>query len=144
MIRFPSPRRKAREGVAEIGTVERRVFVDLSADGGGEQSSACSSKNTRPRGDFLTYGLGHYETWSHWRRDKTVDPARRAIVQAYEYEDWPLGRIVFDRSRAMFVLHANRKLMTSAACAGPQEKLGSLYRIVGDQTAPVGLNRWQP
>src|SRR5216684_3858572 len=31
-IRFPGLRRKAREGVAEVGTVERRVFVDLSRE----------------------------------------------------------------------------------------------------------------
>jgi len=30
----------------------------------------------------------------HWRRDRTVDPALRALVLTYEYEDWPRGRIV--------------------------------------------------
>lgn len=29
LIRFPSFRRKARNGVAKVGTIERRVFVDL-------------------------------------------------------------------------------------------------------------------
>ncbi len=32
LIRLPSLRRKARENVAEVGTVERRVFVDLSRE----------------------------------------------------------------------------------------------------------------
>ena len=32
LIRFPSLRRKARDDVAEVGTVERRVFVDLSRE----------------------------------------------------------------------------------------------------------------
>jgi hypothetical protein len=41
---------------------------------------------------------GHCETWELWRRDRTVDPALRAIVRSYEYEDWPRGRIVFDRA----------------------------------------------
>jgi hypothetical protein len=31
-----------------------------------------------PYGECLTYGPGHYETWAHWRRDRTVDPALRA------------------------------------------------------------------
>jgi hypothetical protein len=63
-------------------------------------------------GDCLTYGPGHYETWVHWRRERTVDPALRAIVQAYEYEDWPRGRIGFDRVRDLFILYADRKLLT--------------------------------
>jgi hypothetical protein len=36
----------------------------------------------------------------------------RAIVQSYEYEVWPRGRIVFDRARDPFVLYADRKLLT--------------------------------
>ena len=32
LIHFPSFRRKARDGVAEIGTIERRVFVDLARE----------------------------------------------------------------------------------------------------------------
>src|ERR1700737_2173097 len=42
---------------------------------------------------------GHYKTWAQWRRDRILDPALRALVRAYEYEDWPRGRIVFDRAR---------------------------------------------
>jgi hypothetical protein len=34
-----------------------------------------------------------------------------------EYEDWPPGRIVFDWSRALFILYADRKLMTPATIA---------------------------
>jgi hypothetical protein len=64
------------------------------------------------QGDCLTYGPGHYEAWAHWRRDRPADPALRAIVRSYEYEDWPRGRIVFDRSRDLFILYADRKLMT--------------------------------
>jgi hypothetical protein len=68
-------------------------------------------------GDFLTYGPGHYETWTHWHRDKTIDPVFRAIVRSSEYEDWPRGRIVFDRSRDLFILYTDRKLMTPATIA---------------------------
>jgi hypothetical protein len=31
---------------------------------------------------------GHYETWAHWRRDRTIDPAMRAMLRSDEYEDW--------------------------------------------------------
>jgi hypothetical protein len=79
-------------------------------------AAGCPLDQAEPYGDCLTYGPGHYETWTHWRRDRT-DPALRAIVQAYEYEDWPRGRIVFDRSRDLFVLYADRKLLTQATIA---------------------------
>jgi hypothetical protein len=46
-----------------------------------------------------------------------VAPALRALVRAHEYEDWPRGRIVFDRSRDLFVLYADRKLLTPAMIA---------------------------
>jgi hypothetical protein len=59
-------------------------------------------------GDCLTYSPGHYKAWAQWRRDRTLDPALRALVRAYEYEDWPRGRIVFDRSRDLFILYADR------------------------------------
>jgi hypothetical protein len=51
-------------------------------------TAGCPLDQAEQYGDCLTYGPGHYETWDHWRRDGTVDPARRAIVRSYEYEDW--------------------------------------------------------
>jgi hypothetical protein len=80
-------------------------------------TASCPLDQAEPYGDCLTYGPGHYETWAHWRRDRTVDPALRALVRSYEYEDWPRGRIVFDRSRDLFVLYADRKLLTPATIA---------------------------
>ena len=77
-------------------------------------AAGCPLDKAEPYGDCLTYGPGHYETWAHWCRDRTVDPALRALVRSYEYEDWPRGRIVFDRSRDLFIIYADRKLMASA------------------------------
>jgi hypothetical protein len=74
----------------------------------------CPLDQAEPYGDCLTYSLGHYETWSQWRRERTIDLALRAIVRSYEYEDWPRGRIVFDRSRDLFILYADHKLLTPA------------------------------
>jgi hypothetical protein len=71
-------------------------------------AAGCPLDQAEPYGDCLTYGPGHY--WAHWRRDQIVDPALRALVQSYEYEDWPRGRIVFDRSCDLFILYADRKL----------------------------------
>jgi hypothetical protein len=80
-------------------------------------AAGCPLNQAEPYGDCLTYGPGHYETWAHWRRDRSVGPALRAIARSYEYEDWPRGRIVFDRSRDLFVLYADRKLLTPATIA---------------------------
>jgi len=80
-------------------------------------AAGCPLDQAETYGDCLTYGPGHYETWAHWRRDRTVDRALRALVRSYEYEDWPRGRIVFDRSRDQFILYADRKLLTPAMIA---------------------------
>jgi hypothetical protein len=80
-------------------------------------AAGCPLDQAEPYGDCLTYGPGHYETWTHWRRDRTVDPALRALVRSYEYEDWPRGRIVFDRARDVFILYADHKLGTPAMIA---------------------------
>jgi hypothetical protein len=80
-------------------------------------AAGCPMDQAEPYGDCLTYSPGHYKTWAQCRRDRTVDPALRAIVRAYEYEDWPRGRIVFDRSRDLFILYADRKLLTPATIA---------------------------
>ena len=64
-------------------------------------ATGCPLDQAEPYGACLTYGPGHYEIWDHWRRDRTVGAALRALVRLYEYEDWPRGRIVFDRARGL-------------------------------------------
>jgi len=54
-------------------------------------------------------GAGH--------RGRPVGPALCATVLFYEYEDWPRGRVVFDRSRDLFIVYADRKLLTPATIA---------------------------
>ena len=73
-------------------------------------AAGCQLDQAEPYGDCLTYGRV-------WRCDWKVDPALREIVRSYEYEDWPRGRIVFDRARDLFILHADRKLLTPATIA---------------------------
>jgi hypothetical protein len=48
-------------------------------------AAGCPLDQAEPYGDCLTCGPGHYETWAQWRRDRTVDPALRALVRLYEY-----------------------------------------------------------
>jgi hypothetical protein len=80
-------------------------------------AAGCPLDQAEPYGNCLTYGPGHYETWAQWRRDRTVEPALRALVRSHEYEDWPRGRIVFDHSRDLFIIYADRKLLTPATIA---------------------------
>jgi hypothetical protein len=106
------------------GTAQREMphvgifWVVQTTDGEARLLAAdCALDQAEPYGDCLTYGPGHYETWAQWRRDRTVEPALRALVRSYEYEDWPRGRIVFDRSRNLFIIYADRMLMTTATIA---------------------------
>ena len=92
-------------------------------------TAGCPPDQAEPYGDCLTYGPGHYETWAHWRRDRPVDPALRAVVRSYEYEDWPRGRIVCDRARDVF-LYADRKLLTPAMIA----RIATQFHFPADRT----------
>jgi hypothetical protein len=90
--------------------------VQTSNDEARLLAAGCPLDQAESYGDCLTYGPGHYDTWARWRRCRT-DPALRALVRSYEYEDWPRGRIVFDRSRDLFIIYADRKLLTPAMIA---------------------------
>jgi hypothetical protein len=93
-------------------------------------AAGCPLGQVEPYGDCLTYGPGHYETWTQWRCDRTVDPALRGLVRSYEYEDWPRGRIVFDRARELFVLYADRKLLTPATIA----RIATQFHLPAERT----------
>jgi hypothetical protein len=106
-------------GTAQRETPQVAIFWLVQATEGEARllAAGCPLDQAEPYGDCLTYGPGHYETWAQWRRDRIIDAALRAIVRSYEYEDWPRGRIVFDRSRGLFILYADRKLMAPATIA---------------------------
>jgi hypothetical protein len=74
-------------------------------------SAGCSLEAAEPYGDFLSFPGGHYEVWERWRQRMDLDAALRALVRSFEYEDWPRGRIVYDRSKKRFTLCADAKLM---------------------------------
>ncbi|MGC2223530.1 MAG: hypothetical protein WA624_14820 [Methylocella sp.] len=93
-------------------------------------TAGCAVDQAEPYCDCLTYGPGHYETWVHWRRDRTIDPALRTLVRSHEYEDWPRGRIVFDRARDLFILYADRKLLTQATIA----RLETQFQLLEERT----------
>lgn len=72
-----------------------------------------SLKEAEDYGDCLTFGEGHYETWLAWQsgllRCDAVTPALlRAIAEA-EYEEWPRGRIVYERTPDRFLIYGDRQ-----------------------------------
>jgi hypothetical protein len=85
-------------------------------------AAGCSLQAAEPYGDFLTFPDGHYEVWGRWRRRKDLDAELRSLVRTFEYEDWPRGRIVYDRSKKRFTLYADAKLMKPEIIARIRER----------------------
>jgi hypothetical protein len=73
-------------GTAQRETPQVGIFwVVQTTDGEARLLAAgCPLDQAEPYGDCLTYGPGHYETWARWRRDRTVEPALRALVRSHE------------------------------------------------------------
>jgi hypothetical protein len=102
-------------------------------------TAGCPLEQAEPYGDFLTYGRGHYDVWTAWRRNKTIDADHRAIVRSCEYEDWPRGRIVFDRSKDRYILYADRKLMAVETIGLIRE----YFHLPADRTSVEGDFHYQ-
>jgi hypothetical protein len=99
-------------GVAENNSPQVGIFWMISVTAGARLlASSCTLDKAEAYGDCLTYGPGHYQIWQGWRRSRELDAAERAVVRAYEYEDWPRGRIVFNLAQDRFILYSDRKLM---------------------------------
>ena len=109
-------------GTAQRETPEVGIFWLVQTTEGEARllAAGCPLHQAEPYGDCLTYGPGHYETWAHWRRDRTVDPALRAIVRSSEYEDWPRGRIVF-----------NSTPTPQTKCQAPVQRIDEQPQIAG-------------
>jgi hypothetical protein len=75
--------------------------------------ASCLLPQAEPYGDCLTFGPGHFEVWDGWRCSRELSAPALAVVRAYEYEEWPRGRVVFDKANDRFVLYADSQL-TSA------------------------------
>ena len=86
-------------------------WMIATSEGAQLLAASCPLSEAEPYGDFLTFGPGHYEVWQNWRRSRVLNPDSRGVVRSYEYEDWPRGRIVFNRPKARFILYADRKLL---------------------------------
>jgi hypothetical protein len=72
--------------IAQRDTPQLGIFWVVQTPAGEARilTAGCPLDQAEPYGDCLTYGPGHYEIWDHWRRDRTVEPALRALVRSYD------------------------------------------------------------
>ena len=66
-----------------------------------------------PYGDCLTHAAGHYERWEQWRRlgaPRLAALGLPAQIASTEYDDWPRGRIIYEKPARRFVIYADRRL----------------------------------
>lgn len=77
-------------------------------------SHKCPLALAEDYGDFATCPHGHYDVWEEWRSGKGIlsGIVRRLIID-YEYEDWPRGRVVYNRVHQEFVVYADEKIRRS-------------------------------
>lgn len=69
--------------------------------------------NAVPYGDCLTHDAGHVECWAAWQALGAAGLAAAGLpaeIAFTDYDDWPLGRIVFDRTTRRFVIYGDRRL----------------------------------
>jgi hypothetical protein len=109
------------------------IFWFVLDDMGGRHMLAdgCDLAEAEPYGDCLTFGPGHSEIWNKWRR--SGPPSNRAlmtIIRDDEYEDWPRGRIVFDRIADRFMLYADRRITAEGLTA----KVAQYFCLPADRT----------
>jgi len=97
-------------------------------------TASCRLAEAEPYGDCLTFGPGHYQVWRNWRSSRELEAAARAVVREYEYEEWPRGRVVFDRATQHFVLYADRKLMEVENI----ERIAECFQLPSDSISVEG------
>nr|WP_295738487.1 hypothetical protein [uncultured Acidocella sp.] len=64
-------------------------------------------------GDCLTCPASHYNVWRAAQRGKPIleplDDTIKSLIRVSEYEEWPRGRVIFDRSKGQFLIYADRQ-----------------------------------
>jgi hypothetical protein len=73
----------------------------------------CALHAAEPYGDCLTFGPGHYEVWQRWQRARAPITPLTPLIRSHEYEEWPRGRVVFDRKADRFFLYADRRIQNA-------------------------------
>lgn len=100
------------ESLPEVGMVG--PFWVVESDGRVEIIAlTVPLKQAEPYGDMLTVGTGHLDYWS-----RLAHRGARALREAgiptapiwSEYEEWPRGRVMYDRTAQRFIIRADRQL----------------------------------
>jgi len=71
-------------------------------------------------GDCLTHERGHYEVWEGWQALGPAELHRRglsATIAFYEYEHFPRGRVVYNKTAERYVIYADRWLQNETDVA---------------------------
>ena len=64
-------------------------------------------------GDCLTHATGHYDRWRQWQRlggRVLLAAGYPKSILSTEYDEWPRGRIVYEKPANLFVIYADRHL----------------------------------
>ncbi len=80
-----------------------------------------------PYGDHLTHAAGHYERWAHWRKLGASRSAALGLprqIAVTEYDEWPRGRIVYEKPAQRFVIYADRRLQAPDVIAAVKTAFG--------------------
>jgi trehalose utilization protein len=72
---------------------------------------ACALADAEDYGDCLTYPSAHIDVWTQWQRGKPPEKNFYSLIRQHEYEDWPRGRIVYDRSTQHFIVYADPQVI---------------------------------
>jgi hypothetical protein len=84
-----------------------------------------------PYGDFLTHPRGYYEVWEGWRSlgsSRLKKMNLPVLIASSEYDSSPRGRLVFDRTRELYVVYADQKLQSTI------DDIVDRFGLVGSRT----------
>ena len=86
---------------------------------------------------MLTIEIGHYDDWAALARRGGRDLRSAGVPSAplwSEYDEWPRGRVLFDRTSGRFVIRADRQLHRP-------DRVARIARYFGFEAASATLLR---
>ncbi|GBQ72071.1 hypothetical protein [Acetobacter lovaniensis] len=79
-------------------------------------------------GDSVTWS-GHYDFWEKIRTQKKTLLVSRVPLWS-EYEEWPRGRVIFNKNHNQFVVYADRKILTDMG----KKEISLVFSLPSGQT----------
>jgi hypothetical protein len=84
-------------------------------------------------GDCVTHSAGHYDCWHQWQAlggHVLIAKGYPKCILSTEYDEWPRGRIVYEKPTKRFTLYADRRLQKPSI-------IGALKLLFGISAAKV-------